>query len=345
MNDAGLVSGREGLGDTATETDRIVHTKGPLRQLRGKVVAIEPLHDEVHPTAIGDAVVDVFDDGVMTQRGDGLGFAHEPFSSGQIVRICVEHLDRDRSSQWAVVAAMNDTHTSLPDASAELDPPDAARRYSVVDDTTDRRKGLCRFIAHLPRIRHMRSLKTPTGVKLQTPSWVRVLEARRGWIGGNVAKLTGYPQATRVCLVPARTSSVVFFTIGYEGHALDDFIATLLEAGVQRIVDVRELPLSRKRGFSKRALAEALAEHGIEYVHVRAAGNPFRDLRHDIDRCLAAYREHLRANPAVLDEVMAALEGTRAALLCVEHDYAMCHRSVLAARLARRKNVKVAAHL
>ena len=138
---------------------------------------------------------------------------------------------------------------------------------------------------------------------------------------------------------------MTFFTIGYEGRSLDDFITVLLEAGVERIVDVRELPLSRKRGFSKRALAEALEEHGIEYVHVRAAGNPHRDLRHDIERCLAAYREHLRANPAALDEVMAALEGTRAALLCVEHDPAVCHRSVLAARLARRRNVAVAAHL
>lgn len=157
--------------------------------------------------------------------------------------------------------------------------------------------------------------------------------------------LTGNPRAIRVCLVPARTAPVAFFTIGYEGRSVDDFIAVLLEAGVQRIVDVRELPLSRKRGFSKRALAEALAEHGIEYLHVRAAGNPFRDLRHDIDRCLAAYREQLRSNPAVLDEVMAALEGTRAALLCVEHDHTACHRSVLAARLVRRRNVAVAAHL
>lgn len=147
------------------------------------------------------------------------------------------------------------------------------------------------------------------------------------------------------CLVPARTDPIAFFTIGYEGRSLDDFITNLLEAGVERIVDVRELPLSRKRGFSKRALAKALAERGIEYVHVRAAGNPYRDLRHDVDRCLAAYRDHLRANPAAIDEVIAALEGTRAALLCVEHDHTVCHRSVLAARLARRRNVKVAAHL
>jgi len=132
--------------------------------------------------------------------------------------------------------------------------------------------------------------------------------------------------------------------VGYEGKSLDEFIDILVGAGVTRIVDVRERPLSGKRGFSKTKLSEALAEPGIEYVHVRAAGNPHRDLRHDIKRCLAAYREHLRDNPEVVDEVMAALQGARAALLCVEHEHSACHRSVLASRLSPRRNVEVAAH-
>jgi hypothetical protein len=145
--------------------------------------------------------------------------------------------------------------------------------------------------------------------------------------------------------VPTPDDAIEFFTVGYEGRTLDDFIGILLDAGVERVVDVRELPLSRKRGFSKNGLAGALAERGIEYVHVRAAGNPHRDLRHDVARCLAAYREHLRENPAAVEEVLAALKGRRAALLCVEHDHTACHRSVLAARLARRRRVEVAAHL
>ena len=138
---------------------------------------------------------------------------------------------------------------------------------------------------------------------------------------------------------------VEFFTIGYEGRSLDEFVDILLEAGVERVVDVRELPLSRKRGFSKTVLSEALASHGIDYVHVRTAGNPHRSLRHDIKRCLAAYRSYLRENPRAVEDVMDALRGTRAALLCVEHEANACHRSVLASRLARRRNVEVAAHL
>jgi len=145
--------------------------------------------------------------------------------------------------------------------------------------------------------------------------------------------------------VAPRMTPVAFFTIGYEGKSLGEFIELLLKAGVERVVDVRELPLSRKKGFSKKALAEALAAQGIGYVHVRAAGNPHRNLRHDIERCLAAYRDHLRANPGAIDEVMAELRGVRGALLCVEHDHSLCHRSVLAARLTRLMDVEVAAHL
>ena len=53
-------------------------------------------------------------------------------------------------------------------------------------------------------------------------------------------------------------------TIGYEGLELSEFFALLKHSKVSMIVDVRELPLSRKRGFAKAALAEGLATHGIK---------------------------------------------------------------------------------
>jgi len=64
------------------------------------------------------------------------------------------------------------------------------------------------------------------------------------------------------------------FTIGYQGSTPSDLIDRLLGAGVERVVDVRELPLSRRRGFSKSPLAAALTSAGIRYEHVRALGNP-----------------------------------------------------------------------
>jgi hypothetical protein len=57
----------------------------------------------------------------------------------------------------------------------------------------------------------------------------------------------------------------------------------LRDAGVTRVVDVCELPLLRRRGFSKSRLAETLERFAIRYEHVRALGNPeaFRDLYKD----------------------------------------------------------------
>lgn len=124
--------------------------------------------------------------------------------------------------------------------------------------------------------------------------------------------------------------------LGYEGHTVDSFLALLAGARVQRIVDVRALPLSRRRGFSKTPLTRALSEHGIEYVHVRAAGNPFRDRKQPLERRLELYAAHLAQHPAVLDEVEAAIGESKAALLCVEAHPHECHRSLIAAGLLLR---------
>ena len=64
------------------------------------------------------------------------------------------------------------------------------------------------------------------------------------------------------------------FTIGYEGVTQAEFLGALEGAGVERIIDVRALPLSRRPGFSKTPLRTALAEFGIDYVHLKALGTP-----------------------------------------------------------------------
>jgi uncharacterized protein (DUF488 family) len=64
------------------------------------------------------------------------------------------------------------------------------------------------------------------------------------------------------------------FTLGYEGLTIEVFIARLQAAQVKTVVDVRELPLSRKKGFSKSAFCSVLSTHGIAYLHVPALGCP-----------------------------------------------------------------------
>lgn len=126
------------------------------------------------------------------------------------------------------------------------------------------------------------------------------------------------------------------FTVGYEGKTVDDFVGLLESTGVTRVVDVREFPMSRRRGFSKTKLRERLGEAGIGYVHVKLAGNPYRKMKAGVDECLAMFRRHVDETPEVLPVLLAAVEGERAALLCVESEAASCHRSVLADRLADR---------
>jgi uncharacterized protein (DUF488 family) len=66
-------------------------------------------------------------------------------------------------------------------------------------------------------------------------------------------------------------------------------LSLLSQHGIETVVDIRELPLSRKRGFSKNALATALYLAGLGYIYLRALGcpKPVRD-RYRIDADLWA---------------------------------------------------------
>lgn len=125
-------------------------------------------------------------------------------------------------------------------------------------------------------------------------------------------------------------------TIGYEGASLSDFIATLLHAGVQRIVDVREVAQSRRPGFSKTALRSALAEVGIDYHHVRQLGDPkhgreaARAGNMDLFRAIFTAHLELPASRSALDEAVILASEKSSALLCYERNPKDCHRAIVA---------------
>jgi uncharacterized protein (DUF488 family) len=125
------------------------------------------------------------------------------------------------------------------------------------------------------------------------------------------------------------------FTIGYEGATMDEFLAALKEAAVERLIDVRALPLSRRPGFSKSPLRAALEEAGIEYVHLKALGTPAegrsaaRAGRHsDLERIYAGQLELPEALVQAAQMVELAKEKP-SALLCFEREPAHCHRTLL----------------
>lgn len=131
------------------------------------------------------------------------------------------------------------------------------------------------------------------------------------------------------------------FTIGYEATTMGEFLAALTGAGVKRVIDVRALPLSRRPGFSKTPLKAALAENGIDYVHLKALGTP-ADGRTAARAGKQADLERIYAGQLQLPEAMVQAEQMRelatevpSALLCFEREPAQCHRSLLLAAVAR----------
>lgn len=132
------------------------------------------------------------------------------------------------------------------------------------------------------------------------------------------------------------------FTIGYEGLDLTDFLKFLTYHRVDVLVDVREVPLSRKKGFSKSRLASALQKKGIRYEHIKALGSPSpirKQLKEDwdYDAFFAAYEEHLDEQKDALHQLRELVrEHGRVCLMCFEKSHHQCHRQRVARRAARR---------
>jgi uncharacterized protein (DUF488 family) len=135
---------------------------------------------------------------------------------------------------------------------------------------------------------------------------------------------------------------VTVWTIGHGTRPLPELTATLVEAGVRTLVDVRRFPGSRRNPqFNQPALEAALGEAGIAYRHAvelggRRSNEPgeerFGCIRVDAFRSYAA-----RMGTA---EWQAALAETLAepgpCLLCAESDWRRCHRRLVAELLHAR---------
>ncbi len=153
---------------------------------------------------------------------------------------------------------------------------------------------------------------------------------------------------------------MVIATIGVYGFDRESFLATLRDAGVNLLLDVRQRRGVRGSEYAwanSRRLQDALAEVGIAYQHMPELA-PTTELRE------AQYREDARLgegkrsrtvlapeyargyteqilDPADLDAIVRFIGKSQAALLCVERDAQACHRSLVAARLAEDHGFEV----
>jgi uncharacterized protein (DUF488 family) len=133
------------------------------------------------------------------------------------------------------------------------------------------------------------------------------------------------------------------YTIGYEKALLKDVLGALTGTGVATLLDVRDRPISRRPGFSKRQLAAAIEDAEMRYVHLAALGIPpegrLANRRKEWERFWGIVEEKLARPEAELDLLQAAeiAEAAPSCLLCYEADWRVCHRRRIAEILAERR--------
>jgi len=130
------------------------------------------------------------------------------------------------------------------------------------------------------------------------------------------------------------------YTIGYEGASVDDLVNTMKAMGVEVLADVRELPLSRKKGLSKNGLAEKLRGAGIDYNHFRDLGDPKAGRTaarqgnyEEFERIFTAHLASDRAQNA-LDDLLEVAKCRLTCMMCFERCATVCHRSYIADQAA-----------
>ncbi len=133
-------------------------------------------------------------------------------------------------------------------------------------------------------------------------------------------------------------------TIGHSTRPIDEFIELLRQHGVERLVDIRTIPRSRRNPqFNSEALAKSLEDKGIGYVHLKELGglrHPRPDSintgwRNDGFRGYADYMQTAEFDEA-LRRLLELCEGKRCAAMCAEAVPWRCHRSLLADALVAR---------
>lgn len=140
--------------------------------------------------------------------------------------------------------------------------------------------------------------------------------------------------------------SARIWTIGYEKVGAPDFIAALKATKIKTLIDVREVANSRRAGFSKKALAASLDAAGIAYIHMKALGTPKAGReaarKGDTETMQTIFEAKLAEPESQLALAEAAeLAGKgRACLMCLEHDWRVCHRAIVARRLETEFAVK-----
>lgn len=137
------------------------------------------------------------------------------------------------------------------------------------------------------------------------------------------------------------------YTLGYEGLHIEDYINKLIRNGIKLLCDVRQNPLSRKYGFSKRSLSTLLPKFGIEYLHIPELGIESKNRKYlknssDYKILFDDYRESLPGRQSGLSRIIKEFKThKRIALTCFEKEPQSCHRHCISDFLALHSRITV----
>jgi uncharacterized protein (DUF488 family) len=141
---------------------------------------------------------------------------------------------------------------------------------------------------------------------------------------------------------------VTLYTIGHSTRTVEEFIRLLRRHGIERVVDVRAFPGSRRYPhFGRESLRATLVSAEIEYRHAPALGGR-RKPRPDApptgwrNAGFAAYADYMTTPEfrSAVDELLQAATDRRTAIMCSEAVPWRCHRSMISdAVVARGEHV------
>lgn len=132
-----------------------------------------------------------------------------------------------------------------------------------------------------------------------------------------------------------------FFTIGHSNRSLEDFVAVLTAAGIDRVVDIRTVPRSRTNPqFNKDTLPGSLKATAISYEHLADLGGlrgKARNVPPSVNGFWSNESFHNYADYALSPQFHAGLQhlrnegrAQRFAMMCSEAVWWRCHRRIVA---------------
>lgn len=118
--------------------------------------------------------------------------------------------------------------------------------------------------------------------------------------------------------------------IGHSNQKEDNFLALLESHRIERLIDVRRFPTSRKYPQFERAhLTEVLKKRGIDYIWLGESLGGFRR---------GGYREWMKTEAFIrgIAELEEKASQKRTAVMCAEADIRGCHRRFIIDLLEKR---------